>query len=222
MKTLYDVLGVSRTASSAQIEQAYQFCLEELANDMTSESGMLRGKAIREAYAILSSPMRKQDYDMKLRSREQISYQVVENSHSPWMVGAVLGALLICGVVLYKYQAHRAAIEALELEAEKAKADAEQASSAAAVEQDKLERQQQLLARQAQLDQQRQSAMARMEGQQIQAQLRRDEVQAARDKALADQQAKNAQMQEETQAKIRSQSEMAAMQRALNIPIRQH
>jgi len=135
MKTLYDVLGLSRTASPAQIEQAYRFNLEALSTDSDSpEDGVIRGKALREAYAVLSSASRKQEYDLKLQAKERITYQTVEKAGPPWAMIGVLSILLLAGVGLYKYQAHRAEVERVAFEAEKAKADAEDAEKKAEAE----------------------------------------------------------------------------------------
>lgn len=224
MKTLYDVLGLSRTASAAQIEQAYRFHLDNLDKDSASpEDGVIRGKALREAYTVLSSELRKKEYDLKLSAKEQITYQVVEKaSGPPWILISVVVAIICGGFGYYKYEAHRAEVERIALEAEKAKAAAELEAKKAAEEQAQLDQQKLNIQRQQDYDQKRQTEIARIEGQQAQDRVARSEAQAARDKMMADQQAANARMMEEQAARIRTQNETAAMQRALAIPIPRH
>jgi len=223
MKTLYDVLGVSRAASAAQIEQGYKFSVEQLGSDtIAQDDGLIRGKAIREAYGVLSSRDRRQEYDLKLDAKEKVTYQVVEKAPTPWGMVVLLVALLIGSFSFYKYQAHRSDMERLALEAEKSKADAELAAKLAEAEQARLDQRTLYMQRQAQLDEQRRSEQARREGQQVHEQLVRADAQAARDKAMAEQQAAFNRAREEQAARIRSQNEIAAMQRALNIPIARH
>jgi curved DNA-binding protein CbpA len=214
MKTLYDVLGVSKLATFAQIEAGYKFCMESLtANEDASmhEDVLIQAKALKEAYAVLSSPSRRQDYDAKLKGREQVSYQVVETAGFPWVSITMICLALIGGGVYYKVRVHQQEVERVALEAAKAKADAEQAANLAAAEQAKLDQQTQLEA----ANQQRATDQSRREGQQIHDQLQRDT-------AMANQQVKFESARADQAAQIKARNDLAAWQRALNIPIVRH
>jgi curved DNA-binding protein CbpA len=225
MKTLYDVLGVSRQATVAQIEIGYKFCMESLTaegRNSTHEDDAILAKALKEAFAVLSTPSRRQDYDQKLKDKEQIRYQEVEKASSPWIPIMIISLALIGGGIYYKVHAHNQELERIALEAAKAQADAEQAAKLAEAEQAKLDEQARVDARQAAINEQRETNQARMEGQQIHDQMMRADAQIARAKAMADQQAKLDKIREDQAAQAKARNDIAALQRALNIPIPRH
>lgn len=233
MTTLYDVLGLGRQASAAQVAQAYQASLESLVADSGHENyerDMIRAKAIREAYAILSSPARREAYDAKLRLKEQPPvYEVVEKPGVPWKAIAIGAAIVAAAAGYYKVEARRAEVERVALETLKAKIQADAAAKLAEAEESRLSQQILQERRQADLVQMRQAEEARRYGKQIHDDLQRaeeraarDKVQAERDKANAERQARYEKLQEEQAAQNRSRNEVANMQRALNIPIVRH
>lgn len=61
MKTLYEILGVSRTASVSQIKRAYRKLAKKLHPDMKGDSDKFR--EITHAYQVLSDPERRKVYD---------------------------------------------------------------------------------------------------------------------------------------------------------------
>lgn len=66
MNTLYDLLGVGPDATFAQIELGFRRSLEAH-RDPSRERGHLQ--AIKAAYGVLSSPVRREFYDHKLNAR---------------------------------------------------------------------------------------------------------------------------------------------------------
>jgi curved DNA-binding protein CbpA len=235
MKTLYDILGVGMQASPAQIEQAYKSGLHSLGGDVKTmvETDLLKAKALKEAYSVLSIPSRRQAYDDKLKGRPQSSphaaYQVVEQAPFPWIKAAIAALLLIGGFTYYKAQEHKAAMERAAAEATKAGAAAELAAKQVEVEQARLDQQRLAAQRQAEAQQKYEIERARTEGQLIntqnqaaEAKAARDKAQAEREKAQAERQKQLDQAREEQAARTHSQNDIAAMQRALNIPIHRH
>lgn len=116
MKTLYDVLGVDRQASLADIEQSYRHGLNQLiAGNPRSrkrplrKKDLLRMQQMREAYLLLASPARRLDYDVRL---EQMMLARMRTAVRVRMAFGVL--LLVAGVALigggyYRMQAQEAA-----------------------------------------------------------------------------------------------------------------
>lgn len=223
MTTLYEILGLSQNATVEQIDQAYILQTEKLKNESKSpEVEALKLKAIKEAYYVLSSPVRRQSYNDKLFSAKQLTYETIETTSSPWLKIALLSAALLGGGIYYYKQESKARAEQIAMEAAKAKAEADKAAALAAAEQANLERTQLLERQRALTDEQRQMEQARREGQQIQYTLAQQEEQAARERAQAERQEKYEHDREEQAARIRVQNQNAAMQRALNIPINRH
>lgn len=69
MKSLYTVLGVPVDARPQQIEEAFAGALEALSvgdGKTTSEDRQIRLLALKEAYRILSDPIRRQAYNQRL------------------------------------------------------------------------------------------------------------------------------------------------------------
>jgi curved DNA-binding protein CbpA len=226
MSSLYDVLGLSKNATAEQVEQAYQLHLKKIKerdSSSATDADLVRLQALREAYAVLSSPTRRENYDEKIKRSQQIQYQVVEPSTIPWVSMLVTLALLIGGgIYLYKNHENKLRLERLEFEASKAQAAADEAKRLEEVEKIRLERQ--ILADKRRDEQRRESEMerSRREGEQVHAQLERQAALEAREKERTQRQAANDQIREEQMARQRVQRDAAAMRRALDIPIRRH
>ncbi|MBS3992007.1 MAG: molecular chaperone DnaJ [Erysipelothrix sp.] len=63
-KDLYDILGVSRSASEAEIKKAYRTLAKKYHPDMNKETGAeAQFKEIQSAYDVLSDPSKKAKYD---------------------------------------------------------------------------------------------------------------------------------------------------------------
>ncbi|MNR90904.1 Chaperone protein DnaJ [compost metagenome] len=225
MKTLYEVLGVSKQATLSDIEAAYRASLETLAVEaptLSADEREIREKVIREARSILSSPGRRAAYDEKMRNKARAMDPVVESSPVPWLKIAAALLLIIGCFYIYQVRADKAEAELAALEAKKAQAEAERAEQLALAEQARLE-QQKLQERRAQQHRQDQEiARARYEGHQIHENLQRIDAQVARDKLYAERQAQMDKQREDQAIKARTRSEISAMERALNIPIRRH
>jgi curved DNA-binding protein CbpA len=217
MTTLYEILGLSQKATSEQIDQAFIVQSEKIKNEGTSsEQDIIKLRAIKEAHSVLSSSVRRQAYDAKLNRAAQVSYEVVETKPYPWLkILLVTAPLLIGGIYYYKIQESKLAVELAKAEAEKARLHAE--AEQAALEKTKL-----LEEKNAEAQQQRETAQARYEGQIIHSNLEQQAARIAREKEQADRQAKYDQAREEQAARSRIQNQNAAMQRALNIPINRH
>lgn len=222
MTTLYEILGLGQRATSEQVKQAYILQSEKLKNeDQTPEQNKAQLMAVKEAYSVLSSSVRRQAYDDKLNKANQVTYEVAETNPLPWLqILLITAALLAGGIYYYKIQENKARVEQLALEAAKAKADAEKAQLQAEAEQAGLLKAKLFEQQQAVENQRRETEQARREGQQIHWTLEQQAERAARDRDQAERQAKYEQVREEQAARFRVQNQNAAMQRALNIPIR--
>ncbi len=126
--TLYDLLEVSRTASGDSIAANYKrlqtaYSAPAAAGD---ESTLHRLIAIKEAYATLSDPLRRQRYDDGLAEREARSETPAAGSGGlKWLM--LLAVLGVTGFATHKYsvnQEQAAAQERLRLQAEQAAAEA--------------------------------------------------------------------------------------------------
>jgi curved DNA-binding protein CbpA len=225
MNTLYDILGIGRQATSEQIEQAYKEQLDALKAEEGTDpkDGINRIRVVREAYLQLSSPTRRRNYDESLRAKETVSYQIVDQKPVPW-VAILLASVVLAAGGLYYYQSNleKTRLVQLQLEADKAKAEANKAAELAAAEQAALERSILLKRQQQEAANQRLSEQARYEGQRIHAEIQQAAQQAARDKERRDQQAKADEARAQQEAQMRSRNDIARMERALSIPIRRH
>lgn len=218
MATLYEILGVDKLATSAQIELGYKQSLRKLtetAEHDDSEEGLLHVRVLKEAYTVLSSPSRRQNYDEKLDGSRMHGVRTDDRSSFPWIKTTLFAAVLIAGGLAY----HRAQLnnQRIEQEAAQAKAAKEQAEREAwAAEQAAKQR----------LEEEKQLAEARRRETE---QIRRDsqlsheryvqfQVQAKRDKDMEDRK----RLEEERLALRKSQEQAEAWKRALAIPIRRH
>lgn len=227
MRTLYDVLGLSRSATAAQIEAAYHGALAAMDGAAGSDD-LIRAKAIGEAHSVLASPSRRDAYDARLRQKDAADATpvtvVVETHGARWPVLLALAALIIGGVVYYQVQAQRAATARVALEATRASAAAAAAARLADAEEARLAGQ--VLAERARAESQRaqEIAAARREPSRSvtfsvepdsgPSPERRRELAAARVKAE--------QQQDEALARRRNLEQTMGMQRALAIPILKH
>jgi curved DNA-binding protein CbpA len=127
MKTLYDLLGIERQATLAQIEQGYRHSLDAfLAQQGTAkpeEDQQLR--AIAEAYRLLSSPTRRRAYDEKLarKLKQRMDAEQADDVAGPlpWVMLLVIIACVALGGGYYYGKLDRskarARLEAAELRA---------------------------------------------------------------------------------------------------------
>lgn len=228
MQTLYDVLGLSRLATPEQINLAYNQNLESLTSEKniaSIEENSTRAKAIKEAYTILSSPPRRQSYDVSLRSKEQVTYQIIENPPTPWGKITIAFLVIAACVLFYNHQQNKAEKTRKALEVQQEQAKAALAEQEALAEQARIV--QQKLADQKQADARRNYEMdrARYEGNVLSDRNRSFDERAARDQERAKQreaqQASYDAARANNEAKNRAANEAAAMRRALQMPVGQ-
>lgn len=223
MRNLYEILGLSSSATSLQIEQAYRVRLHALKDSqrLLSEAENLELRAVEEAYSVLSSPSRKERYDQKLAALNRpVQYEVVEAHPTPWLkIILISAALLFGGIYWYNSQQNKARIEQLKIEEAKAKAEADKAEKLAEAEKAVAESERIRAQQIAEQNSRREMEQARYLGQR--AHLETQHVEASRQRAieLEERQAKLAQMREEQAARARIQQQNAAMERALNRPV---
>jgi curved DNA-binding protein CbpA len=187
------------------------------------EQDMIREKAVNEAYAVLSSPSRRQTYDDRLKLKDQpITYQVIEQPGMPWISMAVFALIMAGAFGVYRFNENKVELARIALEAEKVKVAAKEATKLAEAEEAKLARQQLQDKFQAEQIRMRETERARADGQRIHYELQSAEAQALREKENAARNARNERLQEERTAQQRAQQQTYDMQRALAIPIPRH
>lgn len=230
MGTLYDVLGLNRLSNPTQIEQGYRTALENLSGgDAQVEQDMIRAKAIREAYAILSSPARRDAYDAQLKFKEQAPVQAVAEQRNHWLPIGLIALALIAALAYSNHHSKKLEIERVALETAKAKNAADAAALVAQAEEARLENARLSEKSRADAIRSREVEQARYEGQRIREQEQAAEYQADRHRQFAERQqesatrrAKYEQAQEERVAQMRNYQREMDMRRALAIPIVRH
>ena len=106
MKNLYDLLGVDRYASFADIEQSYRHSLNEHietnSRRLWRKSDQLRLQQMRRAYLTLSSPRKRLEYDLQLNEVEHARLRRMER------VGTGIGlVLLLVGLAIIAHSYYR-------------------------------------------------------------------------------------------------------------------
>jgi len=113
VKSLYSILGVSPDANAADIERAYAGHLDRFANSddaQLAEQQRIRLIAIKEAYAVLADPLKRQHYNQKLFAPATLAVPVLPTARpvsadsTAWVNKVkVVGALLVALLALYVY-----------------------------------------------------------------------------------------------------------------------
>ncbi|MDB5958928.1 MAG: hypothetical protein JWP59_222 [Massilia sp.] len=223
MRTLYDVLGLSRSASTAQVETAYRTALAELGKTGTDADDMIRAKAIGEAYSILGSPTRREAYDARLRHKETAPVTiVVEEKRTPWLPIIALAVVLVAALTYYKVQAQRTAAAAAAVEAITAAAAAAEAARLQEAVESRQAQQVLNERRRAEEQRRREIAMARMEPRVVYVERETESISAERRREQTLERIKAEQRNEEMLARQRIHEQTIGMQRALDIPIVKH
>lgn len=231
-KTLYEVLQVSRTASSEVITSAYDARVRQLGASGAPE--VLTEKAVlREAHAILCDPVRRQLYDNKLREDALRALASGTNMPEParaatlapasgsstsalgWMIGiAALSMVALGGAVTYssnKRAAEEARLEEARLvEQKRVQQEAEQRAREnaewAKAQQEQSRKDQEM--RRWEMQRERDRSMSNY-------QYSRDRDYEARQKAAAEQRAAYERQRVEQENLRRSQMELQRQQRYL-------
>ncbi len=153
-KSLYTVLGIRPEASQDQIEAAYAAILEQLkegTNPNPNADDRVRLIAAKEAYEILSNPVRRQQYNQKIFAPQTVDVPqaiVIEQAET-WTISKVLvvGLIVLAAIGVYGYTTTQR--EQLRLAHEKEVADGQ-----ARLEQERLEQQKAMMAQQAERERQ--------------------------------------------------------------------
>jgi hypothetical protein len=142
MPTLYEILGINRDATSEQVAKAFESQRSHSQDEKaSSEQDLVKLMAIKEAYAVLSSPERRKAYDLKLTNVSKVTWEDVEQVPVPWLrMVLVIGVLLLGGAYYFKIQQNQSRTDQLSLEANKAQAQADKARFEAEAETARLER----------------------------------------------------------------------------------
>ena len=222
MTTLYDLLGLSKNATEDQVKHAFVLQSEQITDTTTpSEEGRNKLFALREAYAILSSPTRRLAYDRKLSGVGQPAPEGAEPARTPtWVLGLIAALIIGGGGYAYQAQSKRAAAQREAMELARTQAEAEQAQQQAQAEEAKLERERLAQAQRDQDNRRRETDSARYEGNQVHRSLEYQAEREAQQKEHAARMAKNDAQREEAAARRRVYEEQQAMQRALAMRVR--
>lgn len=168
MQTLYEILGLSRSATEIQIEQAYQVHSVRFKGEgkPLSDAENIKLRAIEEAYSVLSSPSRRQRYDktLAMRAMEPVHGEVEKTRH--WLAVLTMIGVIAAGGYLYKRQENEARLAQLQIEGEKAKAQALAIQQLAEAERLRAEQEKLQKEEAAEAARNREMLAARMEGQQ--------------------------------------------------------
>lgn len=148
-KSLYTVLGIRPDASQDQIEATYATVLEQLkegTNPNPNADDRIRLIAAKEAYEILSNPLKRQQYNQKIFAPQSagIPQAIVIEQAESWSMSkvVVVGVILLAAIGAYGYTTTQR--EQVRLAHEKEVADTQ-----ARLEQERLAQQEALMAQQA-------------------------------------------------------------------------
>jgi len=158
-KNLYEILDIEEDASPSRIKSAFLRLKQQYEEDLPESEprhiSNIQYQAINEAFAVLSTPIRRQLYDQRLINDRQSSYLTDSFEHQPRTISLshiALFLLLVAGsiVAYFQYQhmqiEKEQALQQIQLEQEQARAKqeaAKQAAEEAKAEQEQIKAQRQ-------------------------------------------------------------------------------
>ena len=98
MSSHYDVLGIDRKASPRAVQKAYERTLKALGKNPDP----LQERIVKDAFGILSNPVRRADYDSRLGEAEILPSGA--GSGAPLLIGIVVVALTAAGIGYFLFE----------------------------------------------------------------------------------------------------------------------
>jgi hypothetical protein len=101
--TLYEVLGVNRSASPGDIVRAYRTKRAQLLVGTTTTEDQQHANLVHEAYEVLSDPQKRAAYDASLRDKGFLRPEVVARRKVPKyaIAGGAAAAVLVIALLAY-------------------------------------------------------------------------------------------------------------------------
>ena len=119
MSSHYEMLGVDRKASARTVQRAYERKMKAL----VMNPDPLQERIIKDAFAVLSNPVKRADYDSRLGESELIPTGA--GSGTPLLIGLVVVALTASGIGYFLFERSKErkamSLEEQRIEREKAK-----------------------------------------------------------------------------------------------------
>jgi curved DNA-binding protein CbpA len=209
-KSLYDLLRVPRDASNDEIKEAYAKQVARLPSEASSSEATDHSKFYKDAYDILSNPVRRKQYDESLaeKAEPQVIF-VEENSGLDLKVVALIGILVLAGG--WYYLDHSREMERLKIERATQLIHEQQALEKERLEQQALAEQTRLGFTKQNMDQ-HQAILERQERQQDSRyfdQLRQQEENAERRKKSEEEQNLRKEQREAEQQRRQAENDLA-------------
>jgi DnaJ-class molecular chaperone len=98
MTTHYDILDVDRKATAKAVLKAY----ERRMNELRKHPDPLRERFVKDAYSVLSNPLKRTDYDSKIGESEMLAAS--SPSGAPLLVGIAVVVLTAAGIGYFLWE----------------------------------------------------------------------------------------------------------------------
>ena len=98
MSTHYEVLGVGHKASARELRKAYERKMKAFAKNPDA----LQERIVKDAFAVLSNPLKRADYDSKIGESEALAASSPPGT--PLLIGLVVVALTAAGIGFFLWE----------------------------------------------------------------------------------------------------------------------